>query len=132
MPFIFKPNEKNRLVLKTGDQDFTLILDDIPSTALFELAQIYQDSAKRNSPSGDRTIIPSSFVRKAVDAIIHAARDWEGVSDQNNNPLPFSHDTLRDVLESDISLIPQLISYIAEIFTRSQKDLDRLADEEKN
>jgi hypothetical protein len=131
MPFIYKPRQTTRLHITSGDQELTILVKDLPSTTLFELAQLYQSSSKHPA-SGDKTLIPAHFVREIIDAVVQNTADWEGVENPAGAPVPYSADTLRTVLESDVSFIPQLINYIVDLFTRSRREQRRLEDEEKN
>jgi len=131
MPLIFKHKEPDRLALTTAGEQFFLIIEDIPSTTLFELAQEFQQGRDGAEADG-RALIPAGFAQRVLQAVSAAAVDWEGVTNAEGNTLAFDRDTLRAILHRDVALIPQLISYIAEIFSRSQQEQHRLEGEEKN
>lgn len=133
MPFILKSQEPSSLLLSSGGQEFTIVLQNIPATTLFELAQIFQE-ARRKAPRDERNqvMIPAAFARIVVDAVVEASCSWEGVLDESGKTKPFSRESLRAIIESDVSLIPQLIAHVADLFARTQREQADLEEEEKN
>jgi hypothetical protein len=130
MSFVFRAAELRRLELRSRGRDFTVMLEEIPATMLFELAQRFQ-KGRRESES-EAVTIPADFARSVVDAVAETASGWEGVVDEDGSALEFDRAKLRRILESDVGLIPQLISFIAELFLEARAEEERLGGEEKN
>ena len=131
MPLTFEPPEPLRLELTVSGDGFALLIGEIPSTSLFELAQAFQ-RGQESSPAGGKAFIPKGFARLALDAVVEAATGWEGVEDAAGEPLPFDRATLRSILESDVAVIPPLINIIADRFVQASREERRLEEEKKN
>ena len=132
MPFTFKPKPPQEILLSHQDQQFTLILNDIPSTTLFELAQVYGEHAATSRTKENRAYIPAAFARLVLDTVIDSTKDWQGVLNHEGKPLPFDKNRLRAVIHSEIAFIPQLINHVAEFFALTCNNQKNLEDEEKN
>ena len=132
MPLTFEPPEPLRLELTVSGDGFALLIGEIPSTTLFELAQAFQRGQQESSPAGGKAFIPKGFARLALDAVVEAAAGWEGVENPEGEPLPFDRAALRSILESDVAVVPPLINFIADRFVQASREQRRLEGEEKN
>ena len=132
MPFIYKKPDTSKLDISGGGGSFVLLLREIPSSVLFELAQTFQQARHAVERDSDRVTIPVQFVRLVLDAVVEAARGWEGVCDADGRPLDYSRERLREILDGDVNIIPQLVAHVADLFQRSQSEQSFLEDEEKN
>ena len=132
MPFIYKKPEIRRLAISSSNGDFMLLLQEIPSSVLFELAQTFQRTRQAAECESDRITIPVEFVRLVLDAVVETARGWEGVCEADGRTLEFSTQRLREILDGDVNIIPQLVAHVADLFQRSQSEQNLLEDEEKN
>jgi len=127
MAFVLRQAQPRRLELRSRGQEFALLLGEIPATTLFELAQRFQEGR-----SGGSATIPADFARLVVDAVAEAAAGWDGLVDAAGDEQAFDRGRLRALLESDVGLIPQLISFVADLFLEARREEERLEGEEKN
>ena len=108
-------------------KEFALLVEEIPATTLFELAQRFQEGK-----SGGGTTIPGDFARLVMDAVAEAAAGWEGVVAEDGKEAAFERGRVRPLLESDVGMIAQLISFVADLFLEAKEEEERLEGEEKN
>ena len=127
MAFVLREAERRRLELRSRGQEFALLLGEIPATTLFELAQRFQEGK-----SGGGTTIPGDFARLVMDAVAEAAAGWEGVVAEDGKEAAFERGRVRPLLESDVGMIAQLISFVADLFLEAKEEEERLEGEEKN
>ncbi len=127
MAFVLREAERRRLELRSRGQEFALLVEEIPATTLFELAQRFQEGK-----SGGGATIPGDFARLVVDAVAEAAAGWEGVVGEDGKEAAFERGRVRSLLESDVGMIAQLISFVADLFLEAKEEEERLEGEEKN
>lgn len=121
MPFIYR---KNHLVkIEIGEKQNSFIIK-VKNPGVNQLLDIYADYFS-TSEEEETSRLPVEVMRSLKKMLVENTVDWEGITDESGQKLPFSQGSLDEILNADMTLFQCAINGAMETFFTREKESEK-------